>query len=285
MMGRAPRFKRAQRRAAMTTLPLHLRFDGPVARISIDNPARRNALSRAMWRALPALVEQARSHPGVRAITLQSAVPGCFAAGADISEFQATYTSHEEAVRANDEIQAAVAALADCPLPTLALIDGPCIGGGVALVLGCDIRLASERATFAVTPAKLGLSYFPGDVERLLLACGRSCASELLFSGQPWDARRAVEAGLSTRLLPTVGFDDSAATLVQAICANSLDANLALKRALGAAESGVQAARAEAEADFTALFAGPDFTEGREAFLGRRSPQFPSHLIGAKGPA
>ncbi len=265
----------------MTTL--HLQFDGPVARISIDNAARRNAFSRAMWRQVPALVAQATANAGVRALALQSAVPGCFAAGADISEFEATYISEDEAIRANKEIQAAVQAFADCPLPTVAIIDGPCIGGGVALVLGCDMRLASQRATFAVTPARLGLSYHPDDVRRLFRACGRACASELLFSGQPWDAPRAVEAGLANRVLPTDGFAQAAASLLDAICANSADANQALKRSLAAVESGAPAARSEAEGEFISMFAGPDFKEGRAAFLAKRRPVFPSHRDCAEG--
>jgi enoyl-CoA hydratase/carnithine racemase len=265
----------------MTTL--HLQFDGPVARISIDNAARRNAFSRAMWRQVPALVAQATANAGVRAVALQSAVPGCFAAGADISEFEATYTSEQESIRANEEIQAAVQAFADCPVPTLALIDGPCIGGGVALVLGCDMRFASDRATFAVTPARLGLSYHPDDVQRLYRACGRACASELLFSGQPWSAQRAVEAGLANRVLPANGFEEEAAALLSAICANSVDANRALKRSLDAVESGAPGARSGAEAEFIAMFAGRDFTEGRDAFLAKRRPVFPSHRTGTEG--
>jgi enoyl-CoA hydratase/carnithine racemase len=264
-------------------MTLHIQFDGPVARISIDNAARRNAFSRAMWRQVPSLVSQALARNSVRALALQSAVPGCFAAGADISEFEATYNSDEEAMRANDEILAAVQAFAECPLPTLALIDGPCIGGGVALVLSCDVRLASERATFAVTPARLGLSYHPDDVLRLYRACGRARASELLFSGQPWDARRAVEAGLANRVLPTDDFTEAAAALLGAICANSLDATRALKRSLAAAESGAPAARTQAEREFNALFAQADFKEGREAFLAKRRAVFPSHRKGLEG--
>ncbi len=262
---------------------LHLRREGAVARLLIDHPERRNAFTRAMWRSLPGLVRQAQA-PGVRVLVLQSALPGCFAAGADISEFAATYATAAESLRANQEIQDAVEALAACPLPTVALIDGPCVGGGVALALGCDLRLASERARFAVTPARLGLSYPPGDVARLVRACGRARAAELLFAGQPWDAQRAAAAGLANSVVPVAEFDAAAAALLEAIAANSLDATRALKQSLDAAESGDGEALAQARRTFEALFAGPDFVAGRDAFLARQPAQFPSHRKAPESP-
>ena len=114
---------------------IRLRHDGPVARILIDNPARRNAISRAMWRALPAIVAQALAVASTRLLTVENSVDGCFCAGADIAEFESTYRDHEASLRANAEMQDAVRALASVPLPTLALIDGACVGGGVSLAL------------------------------------------------------------------------------------------------------------------------------------------------------
>jgi enoyl-CoA hydratase/carnithine racemase len=263
---------------------IHLKHDGAVARLLIDHPERRNAFSRAMWRQVPGLVAQALAAGGTRAVTVQSAAPGAFAAGADISEFESTYRTAQESLRANAEIQDAIEALAACPVPTIALIDGPCVGGGVALVLACDIRLASERASFAVTPARLGLSYHPGDVARLVRACGRAGAAELLFGGLAWTAERAARAGLANDVLPTAEFDAGAARLLDAIGANSLESTQALKRALDAAESAPGEATARALAEFEALFASADFREGRDAFLAKRKPSFPSHRPGQDPP-
>lgn len=255
--------------------PLSLHVDGAVARLSIDNPRRRNALTRAMWREIPVLVAQAVRQPGVRALVLQSAAPGCFASGADISEFQSTHVDPAESGRASQEVHDAVSAFAHCELPTLALIDGPCVGGGVALALGCDIRLASQRASFAITPAKLGLSYHPDDVARLVATCGAAVASELLFSGQPVTAERAVAIGLVNRFHAADAFEAGAQGLIDAICANSADAMRVLKLAIAAARQ--PALRESACERFARLFEGPDFAEGRDAFLGKRVPQFPSH--------
>lgn len=256
---------------------LRLNIAGPVARILIDHPARRNAFTRAMWRALPGLVAQALAGPQVRVLVLQGAQPGMFAAGADISEFERTYADAAEAARANDEIQAAGDALAASPLPVVALVDGPCVGGGVGLALACDFRLASEQARFAITPSRLGLSYHPTDLLRLVRACGLGPASELLYGGLAWDAARALQAGLVNQVLPAVEFAATTEALLQAIAANSLDANQALKRGLQAvAESDAQAT-ARAAQEFQALFSAPDFIEGRDAFLQKRPAAFPSH--------
>jgi len=257
---------------------LELLQDGPVARIVINHPARKNALSRAMWRVLPGLVGAALAAPQTRLLTLQGAQPGLFAAGADISEFGHTYTTPGEAGVAAREIHDAVDALAQCGLPVVALIDGPCVGGGVALATACDVRIASTQARFAVTPAKLGLSY-PSDHLRLLVrTCGLAAASELMLTGQTWSAARALQSGLVSQVWPQQAFAEQADMLVQAIAANSVDATRAIKSGLRAVMAQDVAALAEAEQTFLALFLGPDFAEGRDGFLQRRPPLFPSHF-------
>jgi enoyl-CoA hydratase/carnithine racemase len=256
---------------------IRLHTTGAIARLLIDHPQRRNAFTRAMWRALPGLVHEALDAGQARVLVLQSAQPGLFAAGADISEFEATYAHAQEAQRANDEIQAAADALAACALPTVALVDGPCIGGGVSLATACDFRLASAQARFAVTPSRLGLSYHPSDLQRLVRACGLGAASELLYGGQSWDAQRALHCGLVNQVLPVAEFATASDALLTAIAANSLEANRTLKRGLQAVLGGEAGAIADAVREFQASFSSPDFLEGRDAFLQKRAPAFPSH--------
>lgn len=256
---------------------LRLHTAGSVTRLLIDHSERRNAITRAMWRAFPELIAQALADPAVRVLVLQGATPGMFAAGADISEFAQTYADPAEAQRANDEIQAAEDALAAVPLPVVALIDGPCVGGGVGLALACDFRIGSEQARFAVTPAKLGLSYHPADLLRLVRACGLGAASELLYGGQVWHAARALQAGLLNQVLPQAQFATQTDALLLAIAANSLSANQAIKRGLRAVSDNDPAATAQSVREFQALFSLPDFLEGRDAFLQKRPPVFPSH--------
>lgn len=259
----------------MTTVILD--FAGPVAHLSIHNPTRRNALSRAMWRDMPEKIGRAIAQPGVRILVLQSSTPGIFAAGADISEFESTYSNTAESAKANCEIHAAIDTLAKCPLPTVALIDGACVGGGMALALGCDIRLASDLARFAITPARLGLSYHPDDITRLVRACGQALASELLFGAQIWSAERGLAAGLVNHLYPVDTFAAASQLLINAICANSLASNRALKRGIAAALTASPITVQEVMEEFSTLFAGTDFVEGRDAFLQKRPARFPSH--------
>jgi enoyl-CoA hydratase/carnithine racemase len=256
---------------------LRLHTAGPVARLLTDHPRRRNAFTRDMWRALPGLVQQALADPQVRVLVLQSAHPGMFAAGADISEFERTYADAQEALRANAEIQAASDALDACPLPVVALIDGTCVGGGVSLAIACDFRLASDQARFAVTPARLGLSYHPADLRRLVRACGLGAASEMLYGGQVWDAVRALQSRLVNQVIASADFAATTDALLQAIAANSLTASLALKRGLRAVVEADAAATTRSVQDFEALFSSPDFLEGRDAFLQKRPAAFPSH--------
>lgn len=256
---------------------LRLNKTGPIARILIDHPQRRNALTRAMWRAIPPAVLQAVADPAIRLLVVQGSQAGMFAAGADISEFEQTYGTADETARANAEIQAAVDALEQCPLPVAALIDGPCVGGGVALATACDFRLASAQARFAVTPSRLGLSYHPEDLRRLVQSCGLGAASELLFSGMVWPAQRALQAGLVNQVFAVEDFNRESEALLQAIAANSLDANRALKRGLRAVMRGPAEAVAQAVQEFEQLFGAPDFLEGRDAFLQKRPAKFPSH--------
>ena len=143
------------------TAPLspHVRLtvDGSVARIRLDRPDRRNALDQAMWESIPPLVHQACATPGVRLILFGSVTPGQFCAGADIAEF--AERSADAAWRARNQaaIRAAQLAITRAPVPVIALVDGDCVGGGCGLALAADIRIASPRARFGITPARLGL--------------------------------------------------------------------------------------------------------------------------------
>jgi len=260
---------------SMTSIRLHR--EGALGRLLIDRPDKRNAMNRAMWRRLEALADEASADRSLRAITLESAAPGCFSAGADIAEFEAGYASAEATAATNGDIQGAITALARCSQPCLAVIDGVCVGGGVALVLACDFRIASERSSFAVTPARLGLSYHRDNVRRLVGAIGRSGAAELLYTGQRWTSERALGAGLIDQVVPVDGLGAVIDERIAAICANSATANTALKRALRSIETPEAQAIEAVDEEFERLFASPDFIEGRNAFLDKRAARFPSH--------
>ncbi|MGH1361235.1 MAG: enoyl-CoA hydratase/isomerase family protein [Burkholderiaceae bacterium] len=261
----------------MPERPVRLERTDRLVRLIIDNPRRRNALSRAMWREIAMLITSTLKIEPISALVVQSSTAGCFCAGADIAEFADNYASVSTTEIVNQEIHAAISALENCPFPTLALIDGPCVGGGLALALACDIRLASDNARFALTPSRLGLSFHPEDVSRLLNACSAGNASELLFGAQSWTAARALQAGLVNDVRPSQAFEQNAGQLIDAICENSSQANRVLKQTLRAVQSQESVSMQVSTSRFTDLFSGPDFIAGRTAFLNKTPVSFPSN--------
>jgi len=250
---------------------------GNITSLIINKPQRRNAISRAMWRTIEAACRHATTQNEAAVLVLTSSTPGCFAAGADITEFKDNYASAQTAREANDEIHRAIDALQACPMPTLALIDGPCVGGGLALALGADFRIASTNARFALTPSRLGLSFHPDDVKRLLSACGKGNACEMLFGAQSWSADRALQAGLINQVLPAESFQHESSQLIESISQNSRSANQVLKQTINSVADHDAPAIAAAEAAFDALFLSHDFIAGRDAFLNKTTVQFPSN--------
>jgi enoyl-CoA hydratase/carnithine racemase len=146
-----------------------------VATLVLNRPTRRNAVTHAMWEALPPLLAGLAADPDVALLVLRGAGEH-FCGGADIGEFAESYADEAAAARSNAAIRAGVEALAAFPKPALALIRGACVGGGVSLALACDLRIAGGEARFAITPAKLGLTYNLGDTARLVRAVGVSRA-------------------------------------------------------------------------------------------------------------
>ncbi len=248
---------------------IRLDREGAVARLVIDQPARRNAMTRAMWQALPALVAEAAADDGVALLRLEGE-GAHFCGGADIAEFAETYATAETTAAANAAIAAAVDAIATFPKPAIATIRGACVGGGVALALACDLRIATAEARFAVTPAKLGLIYSHGDTLRLMRAVGAPMARDLLFTGRLIEASEALRIGLVQRLATAEDQDAACA----ALATTSRPALRAIKAMIGAIEGGATAETPGLAALFQDAFAGADFREGYDAFLAKRPPAF-----------
>lgn len=242
---------------------------GRIAHLVITAPGARNAMSNAMWRALPALLQRVAADPDCRALIL-SGDGGCFSAGADISEFEAIYASPESALAANATIRAALAALRDLTLPAIAAVEGPCIGGGVALALACDHIIAAPGAVLAIPPARLGIAYSAEDTAMLLERVSAPQAKELLMSARRLSAEEALTWGLIDRIdaAPVKAAEAYANTLAELSSASIRQAKRTVN-ALAAATTDATLARGMA-----ALFSGPDFLEGRAAFLERRPPRF-----------
>lgn len=252
---------------------LDLAISGDIATLTLNRPARRNAINRAMWQGLPGVLDAARA---ARAkVLIVTGAGEAFAAGADISEFGEVYADRETAGAYFAEIAAAMDALAAFEAPTLARIDGPCVGGGLGLALCCDLRIASDRARLGITPAKLGLMYALADTKRLVDVVGPSRAKDILYTGRILSAGEALAIGLIDAVTPPDDLDTAIAAKAETIAAASQWSARKAKQIVRRILDG----QAEDDAVTTAWMLdaveGEDFVEGRDAFLGKREAKFP----------
>lgn len=254
--------------------PILLLREGAVARLVLNRPARKNALSLSMWRRLPELLAQV-ADDGVTKVLVVTGAGGAFAAGADISEFEEAYATRDSTAAYSAAIAGAMDGLADFPKPTIAAIRGACIGGGLGLALACDLRFCAEGATLGITPGKLGLVYPLGDTRRLVQAVGPSRAKDLLYTGRLIAPAEALAMGLIDRLVPADGLDRAVADYAAQITAASQWSARATKWMIGRVLAGQVAETAETSALFLDAVESPDFQEGRRAFLEKRRPDFP----------
>lgn len=238
-----------------------------IARIRLDNPAGRNALSLDDWHALSATVDEAATSEA-KVLIVESTDPGIFCAGSDLRELAALASDVEARSSFREGMRRGLDRLRDLPIPTIAAIDGPCMGAGVALALACDIRFAGKRACFAVTPARLGISYPQEDVARLARAVGRGQAARLLFGAVTIDAREAERIGLVELLV--VSAASEAETFARAVAGNASSSVRALKSMLFEERSQCEAY----DRSFDSFFADQAFLEGLAAFSERRKPRF-----------
>lgn len=248
-----------------------------IARIEIAAPERRNAINQAMWAAIPEICAALAGNESVRAVILSArAAPDgpVFSAGADISEFETVYATPDSAVAYNALVRVAQAALRDLPLPVIAAIDGPCVGGGCGLALSADLRFASAGARLAITPARLGIAYSWDDTTALIEKVGPARAKDMLFSGRMVGAAEALAIGLVDRIHGSENLMAEALAYAQLLTTMSPRSIKVAKATVNRIAQGDPSGRAAMQPVFDGLFSGPDFAEGRAAFRQRRAPEF-----------
>ena len=248
---------------------------GATGWLVLNRPERRNALSAEMWRAIPHLVRRLADDVEIRAMALIGEGGEAFAAGADISEFAGNRDDAEAARRYDAMTLEAFSALQECGKPVIAVIDGYCLGGGLALALACDIRIASDRSIFALPQARLGLAYPLTGLRQLLATVTAARAKELLFTARRVEAAEALRIGLVHATVGAASLRAEAESILSMVAANAPLSIAAAKRMINAL-SGVagDAGEDRLAALSDACFDSEDYKEGRSAFLEKRPPQF-----------
>ena len=176
--------------------------NGPVGKLVFNKPAKRNATSSDMWEAIPVIMDEFEKDPAIRVVVVTGAGDQAFVSGADISEFEKARSTPEQVAYYDKIGEIANARLAKCSKPTIARIRGFCVGGGVAVSLTCDIRIASDNCKFGVPAARLGLGYRAAGIKTLMDVVGPAYAKEIFFTGRMFSAQEALGMGLINRVVP-----------------------------------------------------------------------------------
>jgi len=251
------------------------RKDGDVGYVIFNNPERRNAMSLEMWEATTRLMNDYARDDSIRVVVLTGAGDKAFVAGADISKFGDERASEEGVRKYNDAVEAAYASVHEFPKPTIAMIRGFCVGGGMGIASCCDLRIASEDARFAVPAAKLGLGYgYPG-VKRLMDIVGPSFTKEIFFTARLFDVMEAVEMGLVNRVIENGELEFYVKDYAATIAANAPLTVDSIKFIVGeACKDELKRDMKRCEDMVDACFKSEDYKEGRAAFMEKRKPVF-----------
>ena len=254
-------------------MTLRLERQGAVAHLLIDRAEKRNAFNQAMWDLFPRLLTEAMDDPSIHVLVVRAAKPdSAFCAGADIGEFATGARDREWRAANQAAINRVQHELARAAKPTIAFIEGDCVGGGCGIALACDFRVAGPKARFGITPAKLGLVYPLHDTKLLVDLVGPAQAKRILFTGTLLTAAEALAIGMVTLLDtdPAAALDRITSELVAVSGHSQRMSKVMVQRILDGQVADDDTTRAE----FAAAFDGDDFAEGVSAFLAKRPPVF-----------
>jgi len=258
-----------------TTDKMISRKDGKIGYLIFNNPQRHNAVSLDMWEAAAGYLETFKNDRDIRVVVVTGAGGKAFVSGADISKFEEERSSQAAIDRYNEAVDQASDAFYNFPKPTIAMIRGYCIGGGVGLALCCDMRICNDGAKFGVPAAKLGLGYRYDGLKKLVDLVGPSYAKEIFFTARQFTAAEAQLMGLVNRVVPDGELEDYVRNYAETIAANAPLTVDSVKFIVA------QALLDESKRDLKrcdelvqACFASSDYTEGRKAFMEKRKPVF-----------
>jgi enoyl-CoA hydratase len=249
--------------------------DGAVATVALHNPGKLNALTVSMWQALARQMEAASADDTLRCVVLRGSGSDAFAAGADIAEFAIARNTFEQGRRYHDEyVYGALKAVADCRHPTIAMIHGPCVGGGLEIASQCDLRISGVSGRFGVPINRLGFAIAYTELEAILPLTGRAVALEILVEGRVWNAEEAFAKGLLTRVVPDPDLEDEIEASARRIAEGApLVARWHKQFIRRLTPKPAPLTEAERQENF-AYFATEDYRIGYDAFLAKKRPKF-----------
>jgi len=247
--------------------------DGAIATITLANPGKLNAVDFAMWESLATSVTALSADDEIRCVILRGDGDQAFAAGGDIEEFLTRRDSVDRAMAYHRQVGVALQAVADCRRPTIALIQGACIGGGLEIAGQCDLRICGESARFGAPINKLGFSMYPGEMAGLLRLAGAATVLELLLEGRILSASEASAKGLVTRVVADTNVIEEALATARRICAGAPLVASWHKQWVSRLQHDTPLSEDELRASF-AFLDSEDYREGLAAFLAKRRPAF-----------
>jgi enoyl-CoA hydratase/carnithine racemase len=247
--------------------------NGEVATLSLNNPGKLNAINLEMWNQLAEKMAEISLNHGIRCVVLRGAGNDAFAAGGDLEEFVTARTTLEQALHYHGQVAIALQAIDNCPHPTVALIQGACIGGGLEIAGVCDFRICGESARFGAPINRLGFSMYPGEMEGLLRLAGPAVMKEILLEGRILNATEAYAKGLVTRVVADNETETEAYATAKRICAGAPLVAGWHKQWIRRLLDGTPLSDEEKAASF-AFLDTEDYKEGLAAFLAKRKPAF-----------
>lgn len=253
--------------------PVILTRDGDIATVALNNPQRLNALDKPLWARLGEVMRELSADDSLRCIVLRGAGDKAFAAGADIAEFANERANAQQAKVYGELIHSTMQAVANCKHPTVAMIKGACVGGGLEIAACCDLRICGTSSRFGVPINKLGLTMGYGELAGLLALVGRAVALEILLEGRVFDAQEALQKRLVNRVVADDQVQTEAYATAQRIAAGAPLVARWHKQFIERLTVRANLSPQEWDEGF-ACFDTADYREGVAAFLAKRAPKF-----------
>jgi len=253
--------------------PILVSHDGAIAVVTLNNPTKRNALSKAAWAALGRVMKELSADTDLRCVVIRGAGNKAFAAGADITEFPAVRANADQARTYGAVVSETIRALLDCPHPIVAMVLGACTGGGLEIACACDIRISGASGRFGVPINRLGHGLAYPELKVVEDVAGSAAVLELLLEGRIMDAAEAAKRGLVNRVVADDQAEEEALATARRIADGAPLAARANKKFVRRLMDPVPLTQAEGDENFL-LCDSEDYAEGVRAFLAKEKPDF-----------